>query len=172
MARGLGAESELETASRLILNRDLAEVFTGLPEVELTGIWQGQRMIGSIDRLVLRPRPLIVDFKSNREVPTRPEDVPEGILRQMAAYRALVEQCLGPADCAVFWTATGALMDLPAAVLDATVSRLATPLSQEAVDLDLAPCILGSRPHSLENNHGRCHRCRELIHLRQGSPPV
>jgi ATP-dependent helicase/nuclease subunit A len=139
VALGLGAESELETASRLILNRDLAEVFTGLPEVELTGIWQGQRMIGSIDRLVLRPRPLIVDFKSNRAVPSRPEEVPEGILRQMAAYRALVEQCLGPADCAVLWTATGALMDLPEAVLEATVSRLATPLSQEAVDLDLAP---------------------------------
>jgi len=99
-------------------------------------------MIGTIDRLVLGPRPLIVDFKSNRTVPGRVEEVPEGILRQMGAYRLMVGQALAEADCAILWTETGQLMPLPGALVDAALARAghelsATPLSQDVVDLDL-----------------------------------
>ncbi len=141
LARGLGAEAQLDRAAALILDRDLAEVFTGRAEVELTADWKGRRLWGSIDRLVLGARPLIVDFKSNLQVPATADQVPEGILRQMGAYRHMVGACLGEADCAILWTETGVLMPLPAPLVDAALARVdpfATPLSQDMADLDLA----------------------------------
>lgn len=141
-ARGLSADGQLEQATRLILDRDLAQVFTGLAEVELTATWQGRRMLGSIDRLVLGPRPLVVDFKSNRSVPATAEEVPEGILRQMGAYRLMVGQAVAEADCAILWTETGQLMPLPGPLVDAALARAghelgATPPSPDMADLDL-----------------------------------
>lgn len=143
VAKGLGAEAQLDRASRLILNPDLAEVFSGLAEVALTADWNGRRLLGSIDRLAGR---LIVDFKSNLTVPQRPDEVPEGILRQMGAYRLMVGALGIEADCAILWTETGVLMALPRDLVDAALSRAihevsihdgaATPLTPDVVDLD------------------------------------
>ena len=70
-----------------------------LAEVADCGEIGGRRFLGSIDRLVVtHDRVLAVDFKSNRLVPDRAEEVPEGILRQMGAYAALLAQVYpGPA---------------------------------------------------------------------------
>jgi ATP-dependent helicase/nuclease subunit A len=67
-----------------------------------------------------------VDYKSNRDVPDRPEAVPQGILRQMAAYRAALRQIWPAADCrmAVLWTATRHLMALPDGLLDDVMAAL------------------------------------------------
>ena len=53
----------------------------------------GRPAEGAIDRLVVgKATVLAVDFKSNRLVPDRPDEVPEAILRQMGAYAALLAQ--------------------------------------------------------------------------------
>jgi ATP-dependent helicase/nuclease subunit A len=57
-----------------------------------------------------------VDFKTNRLVPPAPEEVPEGILRQMGAYLAMVE-ALYPgreARAAVLWTREAGSWPCPA----------------------------------------------------------
>lgn len=101
---------------------------TVLREVALTAPLDGLgRVHGTVDRLVIAPdRIRAVDYKSNAVVPTRPQDVPEGILRQMAAYRAAL-RALYPdrtVETAVLWTETRALMPLPDAALDAAWARL------------------------------------------------
>ncbi|MFN4281684.1 MAG: double-strand break repair helicase AddA [Alphaproteobacteria bacterium] len=82
----------------------------------------GERAVsGQIDRLVaLDDRVLIVDYKSNRPSPTRVADVPAAYLRQLAAYRALLEQIyVGKrVDCALLWTDGPLWMDIPAELLD------------------------------------------------------
>ncbi len=70
-------------------------------------------MDGIIDRLVVTPnRALIVDFKTNFVVPDAPENTPDGILRQLGAYRSAVLQIYPDrvVDVAVLWTATRELM--------------------------------------------------------------
>ena len=109
---------------------DLAEVFA-LPEgaevmaeLALAAPLPGVGTVwGKIDRLVItNDRVLAIDYKSNRDVPSRPEAVPLGILRQMAAYHAALA-AIWPdraVETAVLWTATRSLMPLP----DALISRV------------------------------------------------
>ena len=75
-----------------------------------------------LDRLVVTPdRVTDIDYKSNAAVPDQPEEVPEGYLRQMAAYRhALRGIYPGRAvDCAILWTRARSAMTLPDPLLDA-----------------------------------------------------
>jgi ATP-dependent helicase/nuclease subunit A len=100
----------------------LAEVEVAAPLAELGGA----RILGRIDRLVVEPhRVLVVDFKSNQAVPAAPEAVPEGILRQLGAYRAALRQVWTDreVETAVLWTRTARLMPLPAALVDAALAR-------------------------------------------------
>ncbi|MFN3935945.1 MAG: double-strand break repair helicase AddA [Gemmobacter sp.] len=102
-----------------------------LAEVAVAATLHGRQMSGTIDRIVIRPDSvLVVDFKSNRLVPDRPEEVPEGILRQMAAYRMALSQIWPDRriQTAVLWTRRPALMPLPDAVLDAAMARVETSL--------------------------------------------
>ena len=109
-----------------------AQVFApdALAEVPLAATLPGiGPLYGLIDRLIVTPgRVLAVDFKSNRTVPSRPEGVPEGLLRQMGAYQAMLE-AIYPAkrvDVALLWTATAALMELPHSIVRDALVR-ATP---------------------------------------------
>ncbi|MFY0692979.1 MAG: double-strand break repair helicase AddA [Paracoccaceae bacterium] len=75
-----------------------------------------QLISGAIDRLLITPeRILAVDFKSNRVVPDSPERTPEGLLRQMGAYAAALQQIYPdvPVETAILWTRTARLMPLP-----------------------------------------------------------
>lgn len=99
-----------------------------MAEVEVAGEVAGiGPMLGAVDRLVIGERILAVDYKSNAAVPERPEDVPEGLLRQLGAYAAL----LAPAfpgrdvDLAILWTAGPALMEVPRALAEAALARAA-----------------------------------------------
>ena len=96
---------------------------TVLREVALSApLPNGRRLSGTIDRLVVTPdRVTAIDYKSNAAVPHQPEEVPEGYLRQMAAYRhALRGIYPGRAiDCAILWTRARSAMTLPDPLLDA-----------------------------------------------------
>ncbi len=83
---------------------------------------------GTIDRLLLRPgRVLAVDFKTNAVVPERPEDTPEGLLRQMGAYLEALEHVYPDReiDVAILWTETCRLDPLPHAIVREALARSA-----------------------------------------------
>ena len=82
-------------------------------EVAITASYDNQPLSGAIDRLIVREdRVLAVDYKSNALVPSHPEDVPEGLRRQMAAYRAALQQIYPgrKVETAILWTKTATLM--------------------------------------------------------------
>ncbi|WP_334064690.1 double-strand break repair helicase AddA [Limimaricola cinnabarinus] len=99
-----------------------AGITAALPELG------GLRLHGAIDRLLIgADRVTAIDFKTNRIAPERPEDTPEGILRQMGAYGAMLEQ-LWPGrrvEVMVLWTARAALMPLPRDLVMAALRRAA-----------------------------------------------
>ena len=124
----------LAEASEVIDAPDLSQVMDPpagavvLREVELTAPLPGLGTLhGTIDRLIVTDAEVLaVDYKSNSVVPTAPDDTPEGILRQMAAYRAALRQIYPdrPLRCAVLWTAIRTLMDLPDPLLDRALPAL------------------------------------------------
>ena len=125
----------LSEATAVMNSPELAHVFAHdvLAEVDITAELPelaGQRIHGTIDRLIVSAdRVLAVDFKSNTVVPARPRDVQDGILRQMGAYLAALEQVYPDrqVDTTILWTRTATLMPLAhdivrAALMSATPS--------------------------------------------------
>ena len=107
----------------------LAALFAAgtLAEVDVTApLPGGLRILGRIDRLVLGAgEVLAVDFKSNRAEPAHAAEVPEGILRQMGAYRAALA-AIWPGrrvTTAIVWTRSARLMPLPDALVDGALAR-------------------------------------------------
>ena len=94
----------------------------------------GARVHGAFDRLLITPDAVrLLDFKSNATVPQSPEQVPEGILRQMGAYAAALAQ-IYPAravETVIVWTETGQIMPLPPALIAKALDRVS--------HLDVAP---------------------------------
>ena len=121
----------LAEARRVLTNPDLAYIFAPdtLAEVEITAELPGYNrvMSGIIDRLIVTPDAVtVVDFKSNRMVPDQAKDTPEGVLRQMAAYRAALQQIYPnrPIHAEILWTYHAKLMPLEGALLDSAYDRL------------------------------------------------
>lgn len=107
-----------------------------LAEVGLTAPWGAQRLLGTIDRLILTPTLVhAVDFKSNRSVPASASAVPEGILRQMGAYLHMLESLYPDRAIrlSILWTQTGQLMSLDPDMLRAALGR-ATILGAATLD--------------------------------------
>ncbi|SDD45682.1 DNA helicase/exodeoxyribonuclease V, subunit A [Paracoccus isoporae] len=112
----------------------LTDLFTPGPdahvlrEVDLAVSLPGAGPIrGVIDRLIVAPdRVSVIDYKSNATVPDRPEATPQGILRQMAAYRAALRGLYPGREIAtgLIWTVTRELMWLPDPVLDRAMAAL------------------------------------------------
>ena len=115
-------ETLLDEARKVLGAPELSHLFAPetLAEVEFSapsGLADGPRIHGIIDRLIVGPEQVLaVDFKTNRIVPDRPQDIPEGILRQMGAYeRGLREIYPGRRiETAILWTRAARLMALPA----------------------------------------------------------
>lgn len=114
----------------------MAELFApgGRAEVPLCGVigegGSARRVAGVVDRLAVLPdRVLIVDFKSNRPPPVRPEDAPIAYVRQLAAYRALLHAIYPERtiECALLWTFAPALTIIPAIMLDHALASLFEP---------------------------------------------
>lgn len=117
----------LEEAGAVIMAPDLAPIMSApadaqvLREVALSAPLPGiGRLHGVIDRLLVSDREILaVDYKSNAQVPAAPEQVPPGILRQMAAYHAALGE-IWPGRrlrMMLLWTAGRSLMELPAPLL-------------------------------------------------------
>ena len=122
----------LSEATAVLADPALSALFApdALAEVTITGKLGSQRALGTIDRLLVGPdRVLAVDYKSNRLVPQSPEAVPEGILRQMGAYAALLTQIYPDrkVEVAILWTATARLMPLPRALVMAALQQAGFP---------------------------------------------
>ena len=97
-----------------------------LAEVEVAGDLPGLGpALGTIDRLVVGDRILAVDYKSNAAIPDRPEDVPEGLLRQLGAYAALLAPAFPgrPVDLAILWTRGPVLMPIPGPLAAEALAR-------------------------------------------------
>jgi ATP-dependent helicase/nuclease subunit A len=106
----------LDEAAQVLTKPDLAYVFQGsLAEVPITAPLEKGQMLGVLDRLIVTDTQILaVDFKTNTAVPDGPSDVPAGLLAQMGAYLAALEQ-IYPArqiDMAILWTKTATLMRL------------------------------------------------------------
>jgi ATP-dependent helicase/nuclease subunit A len=121
-------------AITLLDNPDLAWVFeNGLAEVPVSAhlpSLDDQRMYGIIDRLIVTPDAIIsVDYKSNRITPATPDQTPDGIVRQMAAYRDALRQVYPdtPVRSVVLWTRTGKTTELEDAALDAALNGVTMP---------------------------------------------
>lgn len=84
----------------------------GAPPFEITG---------QVDRLaVIGNTVLIVDYKTNRPPPERPEDAAPGYCRQLAAYRIAIGELFPDKDvrAALLWTDGTRLMEIPGTLLD------------------------------------------------------
>ncbi|SPF79535.1 double-strand break repair helicase AddA [Pseudoprimorskyibacter insulae] len=126
----------LAEAEQVLTAPSLARYFAGdtLAEVPVVGpVGPLGPMHAILDRVILESgRVTVVDFKTNRTVPGRPEDCPEGILRQMGAYAVILSQ-IYPGhviETGVIWTTTATYMELPHDLVMAAVER---------AYLDLAP---------------------------------
>ncbi|MEM7470294.1 MAG: double-strand break repair helicase AddA [Pseudomonadota bacterium] len=107
-------------ALRVLETPELSHLFapTTLAEVAITATLpelENRQIQGFIDRLVVTDDTVLaVDFKSNHIVPTRADDTPDGILRQMGAYAAALAQIYPNKriETAILWTETATLMPL------------------------------------------------------------
>lgn len=121
----------LAEAQAVLDSPDLAPLFAeGLAEVAVTAPWGDAVLGGTVDRLALSPdRVLVVDFKSNRLIPTRPEDVPESILRQLGAYAYMLEAIYPDRriETAVLWTRAARLMPLDPEIVRQAFLRTTIP---------------------------------------------
>ena len=134
IARHIPAPDEIEATQLIdpvfaILNDpEFTPLFRpgGLAEAPISGMIKGPDgeavvVSGQVDRLVVTDHDvLVLDYKSNRPPPSRPENTPIVYLRQMAAYRALLAQIypLHAVSCALLWTEGPVLSKLPTALLD------------------------------------------------------
>jgi len=128
-------ETILAEARRVLSAPDMTAILGpgALTEVEITApvpALGGRVLHGTIDRLVVSDgRALAVDYKSNAVVPERPEDVPDGLLRQMGAYAAMLEQVYPGRriEIAILWTQTGRLMPLPPEIVREALATTTIP---------------------------------------------
>lgn len=128
-------EAILTAARHVLASPDMAPLLgpETLAEVELTArvpALGGRLLHGTIDRLLVSDTQMLaVDYKSNAIVPERPEDVPDGILRQMGAYAAMLEVIYPhrPVQTAILWTRTGRLMPLPPEIVRQALAATTIP---------------------------------------------
>ena len=121
-------QSCLQEVRAVLSAPDLATVFEpgALTEVAITAPIGARRIHGTIDRLIVTDTVVLaVDFKSNATVPAQPQACPEGILRQMGAYAAALQQVYPGREIrtAILWTRTAHMMYLPHDLVTDAVRR-------------------------------------------------
>jgi len=127
------AKAEIaSTALRTLRDPVFSGVFSeqGRSEAAVVGRgsgWPGGTIInGRVDRLVVTETEILVaDFKTDRPPPADPNAVDEAYLRQMAAYKNVLQAAYPdrPVRCALVWTDGPNLMVLPDDLLLAALNR-------------------------------------------------
>ncbi|MGO4906875.1 double-strand break repair helicase AddA [Pseudorhodobacter sp. W20_MBD10_FR17] len=122
----------LAEAQTVLTNPAFADLFgpQAIAEAPITAALLGKPMVGTLDRLLVTPdRVLAVDFKSNLLVPETLATVPDGLLRQMAAYHTALSQIYPDkqVDVALLWTRTAQLMPIHPDIVRSALSRTALP---------------------------------------------
>ncbi len=125
-------DQALAEAQRVLTHPDLAPLFgpDSLAEVAVSAPWGNRTLAGSIDRLIVTPdRVQIIDYKSNALVPDRPDQVPEGILRQLGAYAHMLAAIYPDhrIETAILWTKAPRLMSVSPEIVRAALSRATIP---------------------------------------------
>jgi ATP-dependent helicase/nuclease subunit A len=121
----------LEEARRTIQSPNLAQYFTqGLVEVPISAtLPELGRVFGKIDRLIVAAdHVLAIDYKTNSVVPASESEVPEGLLRQMAAYSAALSAVYPEKriETAFIWTSSTTFMPLSEHILRTAYVRATT----------------------------------------------
>jgi len=114
---GAAREAAVEVLA-ILAHPGLAPLFgpAGRAELALTGLAGGNVVVGRVDRLAVLPDAVLVaDFKTGRAAPRRIADTPVLYLRQMAAYRAVLEGLYPDrvVRCALVWTQDARVDMLP-----------------------------------------------------------
>jgi ATP-dependent helicase/nuclease subunit A len=122
----------LVEAQAVLTNPDVADLFgpDALAEAPITAQLLGKPLIGAIDRLLVTDaRVLAVDFKSNLLVPDSIATVPDGLLRQMAAYHTALSQIYPDkqVDVALLWTRSAQLMPISPDIVRSVLNRTTFP---------------------------------------------
>lgn len=84
-------------------------------EVPVMGLVDGKIISGQIDRLVVeKDRVMIIDFKTNRPAALRVEDVQPAYVKQLRAYKLLIEKIYPQknVETLILWTDTATLMEI------------------------------------------------------------
>ncbi len=102
----------------LLRNPEYAPLFGpgSRAEVPLAGHFEDHPVAGQVDRLCVNDDAVwIIDYKSNRPPPLRAEDVSPAYIKQLAAYRAVLQDIYPgkPVRCFLLWTYGARLMELP-----------------------------------------------------------
>jgi ATP-dependent helicase/nuclease subunit A len=127
-------EVEAETFAREALNvindTRFAAVFspTSRAEAPIVGVVRGKAIRGVVDRLAVEHnRVMVLDFKTDRPAPTDAAAAPDAYVMQLALYREVLRQIFPGkiVSCALLWTETPFLLELPDARLDAVFATFA-----------------------------------------------
>lgn len=123
----VGAEA-LAEALAVLRDPSLAWIFAdgSLAEVAVTAALGKESLYGVIDRLIFQGDKVIaIDFKTNKVVPSRTDQVPGGLLVQMGAYSQALAQIYPDKiiETAILWTRTCELMPLPHDIVRAALER-------------------------------------------------
>lgn len=106
-----------QEAVRLVEDERFAPLFgaASRAEVPIMGEVDGRIISGQIDRLAVLPdKVMIVDFKTNRPAAQTLSEVPAAYIRQLSAYRALVEKIYPnrKVETYILWTNTMVMMKI------------------------------------------------------------
>ena len=138
LARELGEHADIAEAIRREVEAVLAapelQAFFGprsRAEVPIVGNVRAARgdfaVSGQIDRLLRTDGGWeILDFKTDRTVPGRPEDAASEYVLQLALYRRLLQEMQpgAPVAAALVWTAGPKLMPIPAPLMEQALAKL------------------------------------------------
>jgi ATP-dependent helicase/nuclease subunit A len=82
-------------------------------EVPLAGVLGDVEIAGVVDRLAVTEEAVwLADYKTDRQPPLRPEDIPKKYLQQLGAYRAILAAIFPKAEihCLLIWTESATSM--------------------------------------------------------------
>ena len=124
----------VKQVTAIIENKNFAPLFAAGSRAEVSIVGRVPRrgkppalVSGQIDRLVVTPDEiLIVDYKTNHMPPAAAAEAPDSYVRQLALYRDVLARLYPgkPVRCALLWTETASIMEIPASALDAGLQSI------------------------------------------------